>query len=245
MTAFQSIFRGTATELTSLTAGSLILVLAAAVVLFLAEGSTNAHFSTFEGAAWFAVFSLVGGEPIGGTPNSALGNFITLCLMVGGLTIFGMFVGTISAGMVARFSKRLELQEMDLDELTGHVVICGWNRSGATIIRELFGRGTPTNRAVVLVTESELAPPDFHVEGIPLEHLYHHAGDWTRVPLLEAVNIAEASVAILLTDAVTRRSDQDKDARTVLAALTIENMNPEIYTIDLSIIPYLSSRSCI
>jgi voltage-gated potassium channel len=229
--SFQTVFRGTASELTSLTAGSLILVLSAAVSLVLAEGTQNDQLATFEGALWFSIFSLVGGEPIGATPQSDIGNLITLILMVGGLTVFGMFVGTISAGMVARLSKRLELQEMDLDELMEHVVICGWNRSGATIVRELFGRGTPKNRAVVLITENEKPPSDFYGTDLPREHLYHHSGDWTRVPVLEGANITEASAAILLTDGLTERSDQDKDARTVLAALTIEQMNPEIYTI--------------
>ena len=39
-----------------------------------------------------------------------------------------------------------------------------------------------------------------------------------------------ASRAILLADATHPRTDQDRDARTVLAALTIEKLNPSIYT---------------
>ena len=41
--------------------------------------------------------------------------------------------------------------------------------------------------------------------------------------------IRRASAAILLTDTLTPRADQDRDARTVLAALTIERMSPGIF----------------
>ncbi|MCI0513168.1 TrkA C-terminal domain-containing protein, partial [candidate division KSB1 bacterium] len=39
-----------------------------------------------------------------------------------------------------------------------------------------------------------------------------------------------ADIAILLADKSLPRSDQDRDARTILAALTIEKLNPRIYT---------------
>jgi voltage-gated potassium channel len=47
--------------------------------------------------------------------------------------------------------------------------------------------------------------------------------------VLERVNIKSAGMAILLTDTLTPRSDQDRDARTVLAALTIERLKPDVF----------------
>ncbi len=44
------------------------------------------------------------------------------------------------------------------------------------------------------------------------------------------MQIYHASRAILLADTSRPRSDQDRDARTVLAALTMEKLNPTIYT---------------
>jgi voltage-gated potassium channel len=82
---------------------------------------------------------------------------------------------------------------------------------------------------VVVLTEVEQRPTDLCVPGVPPELVYHHPGDYTRVEVLESIGIRRASAAILLTDTLTPRSDQDRDARTVLTALTIERMAPGIF----------------
>lgn len=227
---FKSMMTSTASELVALAAVSSTIVLAAAMTVHLSEGGANADFSSFEQSLWFSVLSLTAGEPVGGEPLTEVGRWTTLGLMIGGLTVFGMFVGTVSASMVSRLSSRLELHEMDLDELEGHVVVCGWNRSGATVVQELFGPGTPSSRAVVVVTEHP-RPADFPTEGVRPELLYHHQGDYTRADVLVEAGVKSAACAVLLTDTVIQRSDQDRDARTVLAALTIERLVPDIYTV--------------
>lgn len=63
-----------------------------------------------------------------------------------------------------------------------------------------------------------------------MSNLYFHTADYTRIDVLQAINIVHAARAILLADASRPRSDQDIDARTVLAALTIEKLNPAVYT---------------
>jgi voltage-gated potassium channel len=231
-----SAFRGgavgrTGSELMALGLGTLVLVLAAAMVLHAAERSVNPEFAEFGDAMWFSALSLIGGEPIGAEPRTELGRWTTLLVMLGGLSVFGMFVGTVSAGMVSRLSKRLEVHELDIDELRDHVLVCGWNRSGGTMLRELFAGGLPPGRGVVLVTEAPDYPTDIPDDGIDMGQLYHVHGDYTQVDVLEKIGVRHASSVVLLTDEVVARSPQDRDARTVLAALTIERMAPEIYTV--------------
>lgn len=228
MSSWESVFRGTMQELTSLAAITLTVVLAGAVVLNLAEGGANPELSDLKSALQFAALSLIAGEPMGTTPMTDVGWWVTAGLMLAGLTVFGMFVGTVSAGVATRLASR-GVYAMCLDDLTDHVVVCGWNRSGPTVLRELFARDPDT--PVVVVTELAEAPPDWPDTGVRLEHLYYHHGDWTRIEVLEHVGIVRASRVILLTDTRTPRSDQDRDARTVLAALTIEKMVPGIYTV--------------
>lgn len=230
LSLFGGVFRGTANELTALAAISLTLVLASAMTMHMSESPLAHDFRSFHDSMWFAVFSLIAGEPVGGVPETELGRWTTLGLMVGGLTVFGMFVGTVSASMVSRLSSRLEVHEMDVDELDGHVLLCGWNRSGPTVLRELFGAGAPEDRSVVVLTE-HARPDDFPQEGVRRELLYHVQGDYTRSEVLLNAGVERAACAILLTDGVVPRSDQDRDARTVLAALTIERLVPDIYTI--------------
>ncbi|MEO0604086.1 MAG: ion transporter, partial [Myxococcota bacterium] len=131
--------RQSGTEGLALVIATLTLVLLSAIVLKRVEGveNGNADFGSFRDALWYATYSLVGGEPIGGDPNSLVGRFTTLLLMLGGMSLFAVIVGTVSATMVSRLRGQLEVHELDMDELTDHVVVCGWNESGRTVLREL------------------------------------------------------------------------------------------------------------
>jgi len=220
----------TGVELMGISVATVVLVVMCAMVLTIVEGDANPDFAHFDGSMWFAAYSLIGGEPIGGTPHTSVGRWTTLILMLGGLSLFGVFVGTVSAGMVAGLSRRLEVHELDIDELIDHVLVCGWNQAAPTVLRELFGARAPSGRAVVLVTEKAVPEEDLPHE-IPAELLYRHIGDYTRVDVLEAVNLDGASQVVLLADELIPRSAQDCDARTVLAGLTVERMKPTVYTV--------------
>ncbi len=230
LSIFRTGVQSTMQELVTLASVMATIVLIGGVVLFLGERSSEGGVDDLGQALWFSVMSLVAGEPVGASPVTPLGQLVTLLLMLGGMTVFAMFVGTVSASMATRLSERGGINEMDLDELREHVVICGWNRSGPTVLQELFHSGRQDNQAVVIITEGEGLPESVPLDQVRPELLYHHSGDYTRVEALEAVNIRDAAVAILLTDRTVRRADQDQDARTVLAGLTIEQLAPRIFT---------------
>lgn len=225
---YGELFQGEIRQLTTLASITGTLVLFGALVLQLADPAAAGQ--SFESAIWFSMLSLVAGEPVGATPTTLVGRLTTLFLMLGGLTVFGMFVATVSAAMVSRLSTRLEVHELDLDELENHIVVCGWNRSGPTVLAELFGPGSSPDLAVVLITESAERPPDVPMDRVRPEYLYYVSGDYTRVEVLEEAGIVNARAAVLLSDETHERSDQDTDARTVLAALTVERLNSDIFT---------------
>ena len=231
MNLFGGALRDTLQELTVIGTVTLAMVLAAVFVLHLAEGGPGRPFPTIGDTLWFAIYSMVAGEPTGGQPQTIVGKLATLALMFGGLSTFGMFIGTISASMVSRISGNLEVTIMDLDDLEGHTLVCGWSHAGPTVLDELFAgrRGAPG--PVVLVTEqSELTPP-IPSAGLRRDLLYRVVGDYTRVEVLEQAGAARANSAIIMTDTTMHRSEQDRDARTVLAALSIEQIAPQIFTV--------------
>ena len=231
LAAYSGVLRGTLNELTIVATLSITIVLVGAMSLRingehirLVDPSMQ---GTLEGTLWYSVLTLIGGEPILGSPSSELGHAVTLALMLGGMTVFGMFIGTVSATMSTVLSKRLSGGDMEIDELSDHTVVCGWNPAGATMLKELFSTQRP--RPVLIVTEHAQRPADLPASGVRPELIYHHTGDYTRVEVLETVGIRRARSAILLIDTGDSRSDQDRDARTVLAALTIERLNPGIF----------------
>ena len=54
--------------------------------------------------------------------------------------------------------------------------------------------------------------------------------DFTKVEALHKAGVMRAAKCVILSDTGRGRKDRDADARTILAALTIERLNPEVYT---------------
>jgi voltage-gated potassium channel len=188
-------------------------------------GQDDEHFG-LEDSFWFSVYSLFAGEPIPDPPRTLGGKVITVFVMFMGLTIFAMFTGTVSAFMVERLQS--EGGKVDWDAFQDHVILCGWNNQAEIIIREL--RASPgRERTPIVVITSEtrdqlLLPPDLDA------NVSFYFDDFTRITVLEKVGIHRAAICIILADTRGGRSDQDADARTILAALTVEKLNPDVYT---------------
>ena len=207
-----------------------VIILASAMVLRITEGEDpKSPFRDFSDALRWSVLSLVAGEPVGETPKSVFGLVVTLSIMLGGLTLFATFTGVITAIVINRLKGGLENFEMDLGELTGHAIICGWNRACRLIVEELQTDEVIRRRGIVLVSEKDIRP---EVEGgkVDLARVFFILGDWTHPDVLTRCRAEQADIAVVLSDRTRDLSDQDRDARTLLAALTLERINPDIFT---------------
>ena len=150
--------------------------------------------------------------------------------MVGGLTIFGMFVGTISAGMVARLSKRLELQKwISMNSSTTWSSAAGTDL-GPPLYASCSAR---VHRITALLCSSRKVRSRRQIfidKGLK-ERLYHQQGRLDACAHLGGGQHPRG----LGSDPTDRRDHRAlgprQGQRTVLSALTIEQMNPEIYTI--------------
>jgi len=206
-----------------------LIVLTGGLATYLFEAPANPRIDSLKDSMWWSFLSLVAGEPIGGDPQTDIGRLITLMVMMGGLTTFAVFTGVVSAVMMRKLETFMDFKALEIDELQDHIVICGWNRGGHLIVEELLADGEMNHCAVVIVAE-ETEEPAQSLRHLNRSQLYFYPEDYTKIDILETVGIRHASRAILLADATHPRTDQDRDARTVLAALTIEKLNPSIYT---------------
>lgn len=218
-----SFFRRTSGE--QLTILCVLLVVIVSVTLALV-GSEPA-FASLEDTIWWSILSTVAGEPIGETPSGTLGRVMTLVIMVGGLTIFALFTGTVTAVITEKLRTGFTNTMDTIEEIDNHILIFGWNRSGKTLLEELASSQDFRDHIKVVVAEQR---PDFGLlESDP--HIYFIEGDYTTTDVLRRAGVARASRAILLADrSIPTRSDQDRDARTILAALMIEKLRPGIFT---------------
>lgn len=204
----------------------LIVFLIGAIGMSVAEHD-NAAFTTFGDAVWWSIYTLMAGEPIGGSPQTTVGRLITMTVMLGGFSIFAMFTGVVSAVMVARLRGGMEVKEMELEDITDHYVICGWNRLVPHIVKELQTSEGTRHLPIVLIADPE-HDPDIFNHGVNKGLIFFLRGDYTSTSVLRRARIADARRVILLADKSQPRSDQDRDARTILAALTIEKLGKEL-----------------
>ncbi|MDG2991890.1 NAD-binding protein [Candidatus Synechococcus calcipolaris G9] len=206
-----------------------LIMLMGGLAMYMLEGHINPEFASLGDSLWYSFFSLMSSEPIGGYPETHQGRIVTMVIVLSGLTLFAVFTGIVSALMVQRLRTAMDIKNLDLDELRHHIIICGWNRSGGLVLQELQVDPAIQHSPIVVVAELETIPIlDLH--HVDQNRLYFYSGDYTRIDVLEKIAIYHADRAILLADTSHPRSDQDRDARTVLAALTIEKLNPSIYT---------------
>jgi voltage-gated potassium channel len=145
-----------------------------------------------------------------------------------GLTVFGLLIGTVSAVM-GESLRNMKFRSMEIDELEGHVVICGWNRAGRLLVEELLHDRQFSH--IVVISENAVLQQDPYFHAMA-DSLYLVIGDYTRLSTLKEAGVERASYAMLLADtSKEERSGQDRDARTVLGAMLIEKLNKKIYTV--------------
>ncbi len=187
--------------------------------------TNNSRFNLTE-SFWFSVYTLFAGEPIPNAPRTLSGKIVSVFLMFMGLTIFAIFAGTVSAFMVDRM--RVEGRIVEWDALLDHIVICGWTPKTKIIIDEYRYSQATRKVPIVVITELDKHELDDDLEG--LANVYFVHDDFTRVSALERAGILNAKTCLVLTDTTGGRSEQDADARTILASLTVEKMNESVYT---------------
>ena len=123
---------------------------------------------------------------------------------------------------------RVEGKIVNLNELDDHVVICGWTAKTETIIHEYRATKATKSTPIVIITELESDQLDAQVDRLPNVWLMHD--DFTKLTALRRAGIEQAKTCLVLSDTSGGRSEQDADARTILASLTAEKINPDVYT---------------
>ncbi len=191
-----------------------VLILAGAVGLTWFEENRS-----FPDAIWWAIVTLttVGFGDI--APVSLGGRLIGVVLMFFGIGVLGMFTATIAGVFVEQRMRRERGMEAYHGE--GHIILCGWNDRTKEILKDLRADTRAEAADIVLLAE---------VEAKPLEdgRLHFVRGDVNEVDLKRA-GIDRAVTVVLVGNRAL--DHQARDARAVLAVLTVKSLNPGVYAI--------------
>jgi voltage-gated potassium channel len=167
-----------------------LLVLALAVFLTSAGvvGYVTLEGWEFHDALYMTVITLtaVGYEEV--HPLTRTGQYFTMALLTGGITVMGMWFGAVAAALVELdLNNILRTRAMmkRLDELANHVIICGAGRTGRQVIQEFTDLGRP-----FVVIERDRRRIEELEEELPEAIIIH--GDATSDEKLEEAGIDRA-----------------------------------------------------
>ena len=170
-------------------------------------------------ALWWATVTLttVGFGDI--FPTSLGGRAVGVVLMFFGIGVLGMFTATVAGVFV---EKRLRKERgMGSYDLKGHIILCEWNDRTHEILRDLRADSRSSRAPILLLADVEAKPVDD-------EHLYFVRGEVSEENLKRAC-IEKAATVVIVGD---RRLDYTaRDAKAVLSILTVETLNPDVYSI--------------
>jgi len=200
---------------------NIVLVISiGALAVFLLERGRNPNINGYWDALWliFVTIATVGYGDI--VPVTNGGRAAVILTIVLGVATLSAFI-TLLAGRRAEKIKRRYKGLHERIKSEGHIVVCGWNPRGVYVLNRLKEELEKELVGVVLLCDLEEDPVN---DG----YTYFFRGNPTSVDHLKRVNADKAKAVILLADESKGGSGGDIDARTVLTALTLKEMNPDI-----------------
>ena len=201
-------------------AAVLVLLGSAILFYFLERGSNSEIDGIHSGFLWVTLTLLEQASPWDITTGG--GMVLRYTVLIAGVSLVAMGTGAVALKLMEAVSNRE--RGRGRAKVDKHIVICGWSNKGIEILRELHAEEVADKRPVVILAPLESCPTtdplvDF-VSGNP-----NNAEDLLRA------GINRATTAIILADRSNPACmSDDVDAKTLLATLAVESINPNCYT---------------
>jgi voltage-gated potassium channel len=149
-------------------------------------------------------------------PLSPSGRILTMALIFSGVTVFVIATSAAAQAIFQRqffdfFSERKMYQQ--INQLTGHVVVCGFGRMSRSMVEELLLQ----NRSVVLIDSNEERVDSARKLGV-----YAILGDAANEEILKLANLQNAQCLITLVP---------KDAENLYIVMAARELVPNLYIV--------------
>ena len=213
---------------------SLITILVFTVlmlVIFLSEQKTNSAINTLFDAIWYTLVTIttVGYGDI--TPRSILGRTSAMILLLAGVALFGALSGKFASFLFDRQQKK-DRGLLKMNKIKNHFLICGWKPNFERILEGILlaNPEIPPEKIILLNNSSQNEMEKIKADSRFKNINYIH-GDFTDEDTLLKSQIKNAERTLILADNSENFSSLETDSRTVLAVITIKNLNPKIYCV--------------
>jgi voltage-gated potassium channel len=225
---------------------SLLCVIAVGTYIF--EVGVNDAIKSLWDTVWWTIVTLTTVGYGDKYPVTIGGKLLGIFMMVLGVASVGIVTGRIASFLV---DKQIKARGglIVLEKKRGHFVICGWKPEIESIIEKILTIDPGLKPAdLVLVNDADPQEID-HIRSIPrFKTVKYIKGDYIDEKVLQRANVRSASKVLILADSSRDFSLQEVDSRTVMTAISVNNMNKNVYIcaelIDVKFVTYLKVANC-
>lgn len=207
------------------------LLMVMMIVIFLSEQKTNSSINTLFDAFWYTIVTVttVGYGDI--APASFWGRLSAMALLLVGVAIFGALSGKFASFILDRQQKK-DKGLLKMTNMKNHLLICGWKPGFENILEGmLLANPEIPPEQIVILNNAKHSEIEAIQANEKLKAINFLRGDFTDEDALLKAQIKSADRALILADKSEEFSTLETDSRTVLAVITIKNLNPRIYCV--------------
>lgn len=224
------------------------VILVSSLVVFVVERRTNDGFVTFFDSLWWTIvtISTVGyGERL---PYTVFGRLVAIGTIFLGVAMMGAVTGRIASFLMERQMKE-EKGLLDHSGLRGHFIICGWKREMNQVLYEVLATNPELDPSDIVLMNKAVQDEVDTVRNDPrLKGIMYVNGDFIEERDLLRAGVRNASRILVLADYLTEGDLQQIDSKTVMAVMSIKNLNRKAYVcaelLDTKFEKYLRLSHC-
>jgi voltage-gated potassium channel len=215
-------------------------------VVYVVERSQNPAFGSLGDGLWWSLVTLTTIGYGDKYPITTAGRVLASMVVMFGIGMVGIVTGKIASALVERRIK----EGRGLSQargLSSHFVILGWKTDLHQMLADMLAAhpDLKAERLVLVNAAGEAVNEDLRERFRGLVYIH---GDVIDPLALQRAAIERAAKVFVLADSTGERSEQEIDARTVMALMNIENIAPNVYTcaevLDMRYAEYLQLAHC-
>lgn len=194
-----------------------VITIASATVLHMAERRTNPALATWRESLWFVWVALFSG--LIKTPDSVVGRLVVSAVILVGVALAGLFTASVASILVERALRSRQVSKL---EMSDHLVLCNWSPRALEWIREVHSDIVTDKRPVVIVHDvpDEVVLPD-KLDEAAFNDVYIVKGDPATEVILRRARVPQAhSVLILSAD----REEQHADGNAIVCCIAVKSV---------------------